>query len=177
MRVIEKQEWEKRNRNRKGEKVLRTCKENILPSENEYKKLVEKKTPNSKKIAGFLKAFWVGGVICVIGYYVNMLGSAIGFSEKNLPMFTASVLVYLGTLLTGVGIYDKIGKYAGAGSIVPITGFANSVCAPAMEFRREGVITGIGAKLFTIAGPVLTYGISASVVYGFIYWIKEYLLK
>ncbi|MBQ5771814.1 MAG: SpoVA/SpoVAEb family sporulation membrane protein [Clostridia bacterium] len=177
MRVIGKQEWEKRNRNRKGEKVLRTCKENILPSENEYKKLVEKKTPNSKKIAGFLKAFWVGGVICVIGYYVNMLGSAIGFSEKNLPMFTASVLVYLGTLLTGVGIYDKIGKYAGAGSIVPITGFANSVCAPAMEFRREGVITGIGAKLFTIAGPVLTYGISASVVYGFIYWIKEYLLK
>ncbi|MBQ2432983.1 MAG: SpoVA/SpoVAEb family sporulation membrane protein [Clostridia bacterium] len=177
MRVIEKQEWEKRNRNRKGEKGLRTCKENILPSENEYKKLVEKKTPNSKKIAGFLKAFWVGGVICVIGYYVNMLGSAIGFSEKNLPMFTASVLVYLGTLLTGVGIYDKIGKYAGAGSIVPITGFANSVCAPAMEFRREGVITGIGAKLFTIAGPVLTYGISASVVYGFIYWIKEYLLK
>lgn len=156
---------------------MRTCKENILPSENEYKKLVEKKTPNSKKIAGFLKAFWVGGVICVIGYYVNMLGSAIGFSEKNLPMFTASVLVYLGTLLTGVGIYDKIGKYAGAGSIVPITGFANSVCAPAMEFRREGVITGIGAKLFTIAGPVLTYGISASVVYGFIYWIKEYLLK
>lgn len=156
---------------------MNVSKENILPEENEYKKLVEKKTPNSKKMKGFLRAFWVGGVICTIGYFVNIAGTHIGFSEKNLPMFTASVLVYLGTLLTGFGIYDKIGKYAGAGSIVPITGFANSVCAPAMEFRREGVITGIGAKLFTIAGPVLTYGISASVVYGFIYWLKEFALS
>lgn len=156
---------------------MSVSKENILPTENEYKKLVEKKTPNSKKLMGFLRAFWVGGVICTIGYFVNFAGSAIGFSEKNLPMFTASVLVYLGTLLTGIGIYDKIGKYAGAGSIVPITGFANSVCAPAMEFRREGVITGIGTKLFTIAGPVLTYGISASVIYGFIFWLKEYVLS
>ena len=148
-----------------------------FPSEKEYKRIVEKKTPNSKKIPGFLKAFWVGGTICVIGYFINSLGQLVGFTEKNLPMFTSSVLVYLGTLLTGFGIYDKIGKYAGAGSIVPITGFANSVCAPAMEFRREGVITGIGAKLFTIAGPVLTYGISSSVVWGIIYWIKEYLFS
>ena len=171
MRVIEKQEWEKRNRNRKGEKVLRTCKENILPSENEYKKLVEKKTPNSKKIAGFLKAFWVGGVICVIGYYVNMIGSAIGFSEKNLPMFTASVLVYLGTLLTGVGIYDKIGKYAGAGSIVPITGFANSVVSPALEHKTEGYIMGTGTNLFRISGPVIAYGTAAATAFGVIYYV------
>ncbi len=156
---------------------MKASKENILPSENEYKKLVEKKTPNSKKLLGFFRAFWVGGTICVIGYFVNLLGETIGFTEKNLPMFTASVLVYLGTLLTGIGIYDRIGKYAGAGSIVPITGFANSVCAPAMEFRREGIITGIGAKLFIISGPVLTYGISASVVYGFIYWLKEIVLS
>ncbi|MBR3927685.1 MAG: SpoVA/SpoVAEb family sporulation membrane protein [Clostridia bacterium] len=147
----------------------------FFPSEKEYKKIVEEKTPNSKKVQGFLRAFWVGGVICVIGYFVGVLGEWIGFSEKNLPMFNASVLVYFGTLLTGLGIYDRIGKYAGAGSIVPITGFANSVCAPAMEFRREGVVTGIGAKLFTIAGPVLTFGISASVIYGFIYWLKEYV--
>lgn len=156
---------------------MKLSNENILPEESEYQKLVEEKTPNSKKIKGFLRAFWVGGTICVIGYFISELGKYIGFSEKNLPMFTSSVLIYLGTLLTGIGIYDKIGKYAGAGSIVPITGFANSVCAPAMEFRREGIITGIGAKLFTIAGPVLTYGISASVIYGFIYWLKEFVLS
>ena len=88
-------------------------------------------------------------------------------------MFSASVLGFLGTTLTGGGVYDKIGKYAGAGSIVPITGFANSVCAPAMEFRREGLVLGVGAKLFSIAGPVLSYGISASVIYGLIFWLTE----
>ena len=86
-------------------------------------------------------------------------------------MFTSCVLVFLGTTLTGIGIYDVIGKYAGAGSIVPITGFANSVAAPAIEFRREGLVMGVGAKLFTLAGPVLTYGITASVAVGLIYWI------
>ena len=86
-------------------------------------------------------------------------------------MFTSAVLIFLGTTLTGLGVYDRIGKYAGAGSIVPITGFANSVAAPAMEFRREGLVLGLGAKLFTLAGPVLTYGISASIVVGVIYWI------
>ena len=147
-----------------------------FPSEKEYKKLVERITPNSKKLKGFIRAFWTGGLICVIGYLISKIFEISGASEEKLPMFTSSVLVYIGTLLTGIGIYDKIGKYAGAGSIVPITGFANSVCSPAMEFRREGIVTGIGAKLFTVAGPVLTYGISASVLYGFIYWIKEYLL-
>ena len=147
-----------------------------FPSEKEYKKLVERITPNSKKLKGFIRAFWTGGLICVIGYLIRMIFEISGASEEKLLMFSSSVLVYIGTLLTGIGIYDKIGKYAGAGSIVPITGFANSVCSPAMEFRREGIVTGIGAKLFTVAGPVLTYGISASVLYGFIYWIKEYLL-
>ncbi len=148
-----------------------------LPSEKEYKMIVDEKTPGSKKIKGFLRAFWVGGVICLIGHFIGLFGEWIGCTEKTVSMFTASCLVYLGTLFTGIGIYDKIGKYAGAGSIVPITGFANSMCAPAMEFRREGMITGIGAKLFTIAGPVLTYGISASVLYGFIFWLKEYVLS
>ena len=147
-----------------------------FPSEKEYKKLVQRITPNSKKLKGFIRAFWTGGLICVIGYLISKIFEISGASEEKLPMFSSSVLVYIGTLLTGIGIYDKIGKYAGAGSIVPITGFANSVCSPAMEFRREGIVTGIGAKLFTVAGPVLTYGISASVLYGFIYWIKEYLL-
>ena len=97
--------------------------------------------------------------------------------EITAPMFTSMVLIFLGTTLTGVGVYDRIGHYAGAGSIVPITGFANSVAAPALEFRREGMILGLGAKLFTLAGPVLVYGISASVLVGFIYWIlKGWLL-
>ena len=148
-----------------------------LPSVNEYKLIVEKKTPGSKKIQGFIRAFWVGGTICLIGHLIGLVGDWMELSEKMAKMVTPCVLVYLGTLLTGFGIYDRIGKYAGAGSIVPITGFANSMCAPAMEFRREGLITGIGAKLFTVAGPVLTYGISASVVYGFIVWLKEYALS
>lgn len=157
----------------KGEKKMKNDKK--LPTINEYKKIVDEITPGSKKLKGFIRAFWVGGLICVLGLFISKAGEAIGFDEEKVSMFTSSCLIYLGTLLTGIGIYDKIGKYAGAGSIVPITGFANSVCAPAMEFKREGLITGIGAKIFTIAGPVLSYGISASVVYGFIYWIKEYL--
>ena len=137
----------------------------------EYKKIVEKCTPNTKKIQGFVRAFWVGGAICVIGQAIGAIGKKMGLSFEQIPMFTSSVLVITGTFLTGIGVYDKIGKYAGAGSIVPITGFANSVCAPAMEFRREGVITGIGTKLFAIAGPVLTFGISASVIYGILYYL------
>ena len=85
-------------------------------------------------------------------------------------MFTSCVLIFLGTTLTGIGIYDRIGKYAGAGSIVPITGFANSIAAPAIEFRREGLILGLGAKLFTLSGPVLTYGIISSILIGLVYW-------
>ena len=99
------------------------------------------------------------------------LAAKIELGEVTAPMFTSAVLIFLGTTLTGLGVYDRIGKYAGAGSIVPITGFANSVAAPAMEFRREGLVLGLGAKLFTLAGPVLTYGISASIVVGVIYWI------
>jgi len=143
----------------------------------EYKKLVEKLTPNSRKIAGFIRAFWVGGTICVIGQMIGCVGKKMNLSFEQIPMFTSSVLVIIGTFLTGIGVYDKIGKYAGAGSIVPITGFANSVCAPAMEFRREGVITGIGTKLFAIAGPVLTFGISASVVYGLMYYLWEVCMR
>lgn len=92
-------------------------------------------------------------------------------------MFTSVVLIFLGATLTGIGVYDRIGKYAGAGSVVPITGFANSVCAPALEFRREGWVLGLGARLFQIAGPVLVYGISSSIVVGLVYWaVKEWLL-
>lgn len=143
----------------------------ILQNAEKYKKYVDKVTPGSRKLQGFIRAFWVGGVISAIGQGIGLIGQCLNLSFEQIPMFTSSVLVFAGAFLTGIGVYDKIGRYAGAGSIVPITGFANSVCAPAMEFRREGIITGIGTKLFAIAGPVLTFGISASVIYGILYAI------
>lgn len=142
-----------------------------------YQKLVHAHTPHSRLLRGCLRAFWVGGVICCIGQALNQFGGdVLGLTVEQQPMFTSCVLVFLGTTLTGIGIYDVIGKYAGAGSIVPITGFANSVAAPAIEFRREGLVMGVGAKLFTLAGPVLTYGITASVAVGLIYWIIGLLM-
>lgn len=138
-----------------------------------YSKKVKRLTPRSKLGIQCLKAFWVGGLICSIGQALTLWGTKLNLTEVTAPMFTSCVLIFLGTTLTGIGIYDKIGKYAGAGSIVPITGFANSVAAPAIEFRREGLVLGVGAKLFALAGPVLAYGISTSVVVGIIYWIVE----
>ncbi|MBQ3079383.1 MAG: SpoVA/SpoVAEb family sporulation membrane protein [Clostridia bacterium] len=138
-----------------------------------YSKLVKEITPGSPKLSGFFRAFWVGGFISMIGQGFNQIGALIGLSYQELPMFTSSLLVLIAAFLTGIGVYDKIGKYAGAGSIVPITGFANSVVSPAMEFRREGLVMGVGARLFFLAGPVLAYGISASVVYGIIYYVLE----
>lgn len=144
---------------------------------NEYAQLVHKLTPRSRHIQGCLRAFWVGGVICCIGQALNLLAEKLELTEMTAPMFTSVVLIFLGTTLTGIGIYDKIGRYAGAGSIVPITGFANSVAAPAIEYRREGIVLGIGARIFQLAGPVLTFGITASMAVGFIYYLaKEFLL-
>lgn len=136
-----------------------------------YARKVKRLTPASRTLRNCFRAFWVGGVICVIGQALNFLGEKIELSELTAPMFTSVVLIFLGTTLTGLGIYDRIGRYAGAGSIVPISGFANSIAAPAIEFRREGLVLGVGAKLFAIAGPVLAYGISTSVVVGIVYWI------
>ena len=128
-------------------------------------------------ILTFVKAFAVGGAICCIGQALNLLAEKLELTEMTAPMFTSVVLIFLGTTLTGIGIYDKIGRYAGAGSIVPITGFANSVAAPAIEYRREGIVLGIGARIFQLAGPVLTFGITASMAVGFIYYLaKEFLL-
>lgn len=138
----------------------------------EYDRMVKRLTPDSPKVSGFFRAFWVGGLICTIGQLVNMAAVEwLGFDVTNAGGFVSTVMIFLGCTLTGIGVYDDIGRYAGAGSVVPITGFANSMTAPAMEFRREGFILGVGAKLFTIAGPVLVYGITASMVCGFVYWI------
>lgn len=139
----------------------------------DYQEKVKRLTPGSRVIRNCFRAFWVGGVICSIGQALNMLGSEIKLCETTSPMFTTTVLIFLGTTLTGLGVYDRIGKYAGAGSIVPVSGFANSVAAPAIEFRREGLVMGVGAKLFAVAGPVLAYGITSSVVVGFIYYVAK----
>ena len=146
-------------------------------SPDSYSRLVSKMTPHSRHLRGCFRAFWVGGVICCIGQALTLLGDALQLSEAESPMFTSVILIFLGTTLTGIGIYDKIGRYAGCGTIVPITGFANSVAAPAIEFRREGIILGIGARIFQLAGPVLVYGIVSSMLVGFIYWaVRGWLL-
>lgn len=141
------------------------------PKDPAYRKLVHDRTPKSKLGICCLRAFWVGGVICCIGQALNQCGAKMGMTMDQSSMFTSVVLIFLGTTLTGIGVYDRIGKYAGAGSIVPITGFANSVAAPAIEFRREGMILGLGAKLFTLAGPVLTYGVISSIIVGVAHWL------
>ena len=142
-----------------------------------YKELVNRLSPKSEMLCGILRAFWVGGLICVIGQGINDVYSKFfGFGYERASSATSITLVFFAALLTGIGVYDRIGKYAGAGSIVPITGFANSVVSPAMEFRREGLVMGVGAKLFALAGPVLVYGISSSILVGLITcaleWIK-----
>ncbi|MDR0928745.1 MAG: stage V sporulation protein AC [Oscillospiraceae bacterium] len=137
-----------------------------------YSELVKKLTPKSPLGQGLLRAFWVGGVICIIGQLIHEAGSAwLHLDEKAAGAFTSIAMVFLGSFLTGLGLYDRIGKYAGGGSIVPITGFANSIVASAMEFRREGLVMGVGARLFQVAGPVLVYGVGSSVIVGVIAWI------
>lgn len=137
-----------------------------------YQQMVSEAMPKKPMLPQLLKAFVVGGLICCIGQAVSELGrTMLHLDEDALSAFTAIVMVFFGATLTGIGLYDKIGKFAGAGSIVPITGFANSIVSPAMEYKREGYIMGVGAKMFTIAGPVLVYGIGSSVIYGILYLI------
>lgn len=112
------------------------------------------------------KAFIIGGLICVAGQALSAMYSALGLGEKASAAAVSITLIFISALLTGLGIYEKIAKHAGAGTLVPITGFANSVCAPALEFRTEGYITGVGAKIFIICGPVILYGTLASIAYG-----------
>ncbi|MBQ3575374.1 MAG: stage V sporulation protein AC [Clostridia bacterium] len=137
----------------------------------DYSRLVSQMTPPSRHLRGCVRAFWVGGVICSVGQALTMLAEKLNLNEMTAPMFVSVILIFIGTTLTGIGVYDQIGRYAGAGSVVPITGFANSVAAPAIEFRREGIIMGIGARIFQIAGPVLTYGIVSSMLVGLIHFI------
>ena len=137
----------------------------------EYDKLVKELAPKSPIVKDCIFAFLIGGVICTIGQAFMNLYSYLGLDKTNAGTATSMTLVAISALLTGLSLYDNIAKHAGAGTLVPITGFANAIAAPAIEFKTEGFILGVGAKMFTIAGPVIVYGVSASVVYGLIYWI------
>ena len=141
-------------------------------TEREYGKLVQSMAPKSPMWKDCLNAFWVGGLVCLLGQLAAKGFLALGLEKKDAFTAASMSLVVLSAVLTGFSVYDNIAKFAGAGTLVPITGFANSVVAPAVEFKTEGFILGVGAKMFTIAGPVIVYGVSASVVYGFMYWIR-----
>ena len=139
----------------------------------EYGKLVKDLSPKSPVVKDCINAFWIGGLICAIGQLIMNGYKALGVSEQDAGTATSMTLVALSALLTGLSVYDDIAKHAGAGTLVPITGFANAIAAPAIEFKTEGFILGVGAKMFTIAGPVIVYGVVASVIYGFIYWLMQ----
>jgi len=140
-------------------------------TEKEYGELVKKASPNSKSIIDIPKAFVIGGIICCIGQALLNLYTNMGFDEKSAGAWTSVTLVLISAVLTGLGLYEKIAKHGGAGTLVPITGFANAVVSPALEFKSEGLILGLGAKIFIISGPVILYGCTASVIYGIIRYI------
>ena len=140
-------------------------------TEKEYGKLVKDMMPKSPIWKDCLNAFWIGGLICAIGQAILNAYLALGLPEKEAGTAMSMTLVLISALLTGFSLYDNIAKHAGAGTLVPITGFANAISSAAIEFKTEGFILGVGAKMFTIAGPVIVYGVAASVVYGLIYWI------
>ena len=140
-------------------------------SNSDYSKMTDKASPNSPIIKNCIKAFIFGGGICVLAQLLNFLFERLGLNEDGIKLATPCIIIILTAFLTGIGVYDKIARHAGAGTIVPITGFANAVVSPALEFRHEGYILGTAAQMFTIAGPVIVYGTATSVVYGFIYYL------
>ncbi len=140
-------------------------------SHAEYRRHIDAIAPKSKILRNCCNAFWIGGLICVLGQLFLNFYEAMGLGKDNAASAGSITLVLLSAILSGLAVYDDIAKIAGAGTLVPITGFANAIVSPAVEFRTEGMILGVGAKMFTIAGPVIVYGTLASAVYGLIYWI------
>ncbi len=137
----------------------------------QYKQFAEKKTPDSPMWKNMLFAFFIGGGICVIGQLLSTFYASFGLGKDAVSTAVSVSLIFLSILFTGLDLYDNLAKYAGAGTIVPITGFANAVAAPAIEFKTEGYVLGIGAKMFTVAGPVITYGVVSSALAGGIYYL------
>lgn len=145
----------------------------MRPDNKEYSKMAKKLSPKSPKLKDFIWAYVIGGLICVIGQLLMELYTNLGLTPKQVRMAIPVTLIFLAALLTGLKIFDKIAKRAGAGTLVPITGFANAVVSPAIEFKSEGWVLGLGANMFKIAGPVIVYGVIASAIYGVIYWIFQ----
>lgn len=135
-----------------------------------FSKMVDKSSPNSTLFTNCVKAFIVGGLICTFAQWLTMLYMRWGADKDMAGTLSAVSLIFLAALFTGIGTYDKLAKFGGGGAIVPITGFANAVAAPAVEFKKEGFIFGVGAKMFVIAGPVIVYGLATSSLIGLIYW-------
>lgn len=138
-----------------------------------YSKVVDELTPNSKILENSIKAFVTGGIICVLGQFMKNGFSNMGFDKDSVALLTNMVFIGTAVLLTGFGLYSKIGKFCGAGTIVPITGFANSMASSAIEGKSEGLIMGLGATMFNVAGPVIVYGLASSVFVGFVYYIVK----
>ena len=139
-----------------------------INTNQQYSDYVDKKTPNSPILKNCFNAFWVGGLICTIGQFIFDYCKFKGLSETACSTTVSIILIGISAILTSLNIFNKIGKFAGAGSLVPITGFANSIVAPAIEYKSEGYVMGVGGKMFTVAGPVLVFGISTSVIIGII---------
>jgi len=145
-------------------------------SKHEYQKLIDEKAPGSHILKNIFAAFITGGAICSVGQIVMLIFEQFGADKETIASSTSIIMIFLGAFLTGINIYDNIAKFGGAGASVPITGFSNSIVSPAMEFKKEGYVMGVGAKMFLIAGPVLVYGIFASVVAGFAYFIWKQVM-
>ena len=144
---------------------------NPIESKQTYQEYVNKTSPNSPIFKNCFNAFWVGGLICMIGQLIFEFSKYRGLDITLSNTIVSIILIFISAFFTGLNLFNKIGKFAGAGSLVPITGFANSIVSPAMEYKSEGYVMGVGAKMFTVAGPVLVYGISTSIIVGLVYLI------
>lgn len=153
--------------------IINRWREEIGMNKQEYTELVKKSTPKSRELKTLVLAFVIGGIICCIGEGIGDIFRLWmpDLGEESEAQITSAAMIFIGALLTGIGVYDKIGRVAGAGSIVPITGFANSVVSPAMEFNREGYVLGVMSKMFVIAGPIIVSGVVASIIIGLVHWI------
>ena len=144
---------------------------NPQDTNKDYQDYINQKSPNSPILKNCFNAFWVGGLICAVGQIISAFCKYKGLDTQISGTIVSIVLIGISAFLTGLNLFNKIGKFAGAGSLIPITGFANSIVSPAMEYKSEGYVMGVGAKMFTVAGPVLVFGISSSVIVGMIYFI------
>lgn len=148
---------------------------NLNISNSEYDELIAKKAQKSPMLKNIFFAFVVGGLICMLGQFINDILQNYGVSKDDASIYTSISLIFIGAFLTSINLYSKLGKVAGAGSTIPITGFSNSIVAPAIEFKSEGYVLGIGANMFKVAGPVLVYGVTSTVILGFVYYLFNYI--